>query len=257
MSHSILKTHGICNLSIIPVRANPTDEAEIVTQLLFGDYITVIEKGSPWIKIKNNADGYEGWIDFKQLTYIDQTEFDKGTSNGNCYVVKQPSIQVSSTNGLQTIFFGSVLPFFNENNFKIGNTNYEVLTQLTIAKLQPYEYAQFYINTPYLWGGKSLHGIDCSALIQNTFKPTQFSIPRDASMQVYGGELIHWKDRKVNDLVFFKSKSGNVTHVGILVTKNTIIHAHGKVRIDKIDEKGIWNNDLEWYSHLTYCTKRF
>jgi len=102
-----------------------------------------------------------------------------------------------------------------------------------------------------------LHGIDCSGLIQNAFKSSIFSLPRDASLQVNIGNHIQWENRAIDDVVFFKSKSGNVTHVGILTSKDTIIHAHGKVRIDKIDTKGIWNSELEWYSHLTFCVKRF
>lgn len=256
MSHSIITTHGICNLSIVPVRVTSSDESEIVSQLLFGDYVTVLEKGDPWIKIKNNADNYEGWVDFKQLAYISKSDFDTGITNSH-YIVNQPSIKIKSSFGKQTVFLGSVLPFFKDGTFKISNHEYQVVSELTEQELTPNKYAEHYLNTPYLWGGKSLHGIDCSGLIQNSFKSTLFSIPRDASQQVHVGELIKWEDRKLGDVVFFKSKSGNITHVGILSTKDTIIHAHGKVRLDKIDTKGIWNSELDWYSHLTFCVKRF
>ena len=257
MNHPILNTHGICNLSSVPVRANPTDEAEIVTQLLFGDYLTVLETGNPWIKIRNQADNYEGWMDFKQLAYINEIEFIEGTTNQTNYIVTQPFIEVSSSFGKQTVFLGSVLPYFENNTFKIANENYVVHSVLTKNTLHPTEYAQLFLNAPYLWGGKSLHGIDCSGLIQNAFKSILFSLPRDASQQVNFGALIQWNERAIGDVAFFKSKSGNITHVGMLTTKNTIIHAHGKVRIDKINDKGIWNSDLNYYSHLTFCIKRF
>jgi len=257
MSHPIINTHGICNLSIAPIRSNPSDESEIVTQLLFGDYVTILEKGNPWIKIKNHTDTYEGWMDFKQLTYINKADFSKGITNSTNYIIKQPYINVSSIFGRQTLYIGSILPFFKNNTFKVGTEIYEVTSELIETHLTPVEYALLFLNTPYLWGGKSLHGIDCSGLIQNAFKTSIFSLPRDASQQVNIGELIPWDEREIGDVVFFKSKNGNVTHVGILTTKNAIIHAHGKVRIDKIDTLGIWNSELEWYSHLTFSVKRF
>ncbi len=257
MSHPIINTHGICNLSVVPVRIGPTDEAEIVTQLLFGDYVTVLEKGNPWIKIRNHADSYVGWMDFKQLSYLTEIEFNKGINEKTPYIVNQPTIEIVSSQGEQTLFLGSVLPFLNNDIFNITTTRYEVISELNTPHLAPTEYAQLFLNTPYLWGGKSIHGIDCSGLVQNAFKHYSFSLPRDASQQVHIGELVQWEGRKTGDVVFFKSKNGNVTHVGILTTKNTIIHAHGKVRIDKIDDKGIWNSDLNYYSHLTFCIKRF
>jgi cell wall-associated NlpC family hydrolase len=151
---------------------------------------------------------------------------------------------------------GSVLPFLTDKSFKIGEQDYYVISELDQVNQSPLGYAELYMNTPYLWGGKSLFGIDCSALIQNSFKIAGINLPRDASQQVFKGKDVQWENRKTGDLVFFKSKSGKVSHVGILADKNSIIHAHGRVRLDKIDNKGIWNEELNWYSHLTYCVKR-
>ncbi len=255
MTHPNITTHGVCNLTVAPLRAKADDASEIVSQLLFGDYVKVLEVNVPWIKVKNHQDNYEGWMDFKQLQYVDENIYLKGI-NTKHFVVKQPLILVDGALGIQTVLLGSTLPFLDDKSFKIGNNDYYVISDLETPVQSPLVYAELYLNTPYLWGGKSLFGIDCSALIQNCFKIVGINLPRDASKQVFEGDEVQWKDRQTGDLVFFKSKSGKVTHVGLLVDEHQIIHAHGRVRIDKIDEKGIWNNHLQWYSHLTYMVKR-
>lgn len=255
MSHKIINTHGICNLSVTPLRASASDESEIESQLLFGDFVTILEKGAPWIKIKNHADGYEGWMDFKQLVYINEPDFKKGTSNIHP-VLTQDTLPLRGPNGDITIMFGSSLPFLNNRRILLGGETYDILAQIDTSKRSPVDYFKMYLNTPYLWGGKSIFGIDCSGIVQNCFKAVGLQLPRDASKQVYEGKEVNWEDRQIGDLVYFMSSSGKITHVGLLVEMDQIIHAHGRVRQDKIDEKGIWNNDLEWYSHLTHCIKR-
>lgn len=255
MSHKIIKTHGICNLSVTPLRVSASDESEIESQLLFGDYVTILEKGAPWIKVKNHSDGYEGWMDFKQLVYINVDDFKKGISIKHP-VLTQGILPLNGPNGDITIMFGSSLPFLDNGKIIIGSEIYNTKTQIDITKKSTIDYFKMYLNTPYLWGGKSIFGIDCSGIVQNCFKAIGIDLPRDASKQVFEGKDIKWEDRQIGDLVYFISSNGKVTHVGLLVELDQIIHAHGRVRQDKIDKKGIWNNNLEWYSHLFHSVKR-
>ena len=171
-------------------------------------------------------------------------------------VLTQGILPLNGPNGDITIMFGATLPFLNNGKITLGSETYKIKNQIDTTQKSITDYFKMYLNTPYLWGGKSIFGIDCSGIVQNCFKAIGIDLPRDASKQVFEGIEINWENREIGDLVYFKSKNGNVTHVGLLVEIDQIIHAHGRVRMDKIDQKGIWNNELEWYSHLTYCVKR-
>jgi len=252
-----INQYAICQLAVCPVRSAATDEAEIVTQLVFGDYVTVLENGNPWVKVKNNADGYEGWMDFKQLKFITASGFLNGTKQPPI-VVGNPQLELEGPFGPLTIFLGASLPHFDSEKCTIGTDIYTLKNKLFVAKQTDIvALGKAYLNAPYLWGGKSLFGIDCSGLTQNIFKAVGIQVPRDASEQVKHGETIKWKDRAANDVVFYTTSSSRVTHVGILVNKNDIIHAHGRVRIDKCDEKGIYNAEQKKYTHAHHSIKRW
>lgn len=251
-----IKAYGVCNLSVVPVRVTASDEAEIVTQLLFGNIVEILEKGQPWIKIKFAEDNYEGWMDFKQLTYIDAEEHEK-IVNSTIEYLQDPLLTITGPRGKQNIMLGSALVNLKADTMIFGNEIYTLEQTVNAGEYSLLQTTMGYLNTPYLWGGKSIFGIDCSGLIQNIFKVHGLLLPRDASEQVYSGELIAYEDRKVGDVPFFINAKGKVHHVGILTAIDEIIHAAGCVRIDPFDEKGIFRTDLDRHTHRYHSIRRF
>jgi len=252
----------ICLHTLIPVRIHPSERAEMVTQILFGEIYTVIELSGNWTKIVTDFDDYEGWID-KKLNY---------EISENIFKQIQLSKVVSSFKTSSTIFnktdnkhiplaAGSSLPFKDELcEFLIVDKKFKYLPKIenvlstgsTIVEL-----AKQFENAPYLWGGRTIFGVDCSGLTQLVYKMVGICLPRDASVQIGQGELIGFiSDAQPGDLAFFDNDEGVIIHVGILIDSETIIHASGWVRIDKIDHQGIFNTDTMTYSHKLRVIKR-
>ena len=221
----MIKDYGVCHMSVAPVRAEASDTAEIVTQLLFGDFVQIIEKGEPWIKIYFPADDYEGYMDFKQLIYLEEEEYEKGIK-GESTVITEGTIQVEGPLGIQNLFFGASIPQLKGDTFQLGPHNYKLLKPIGAYNNSFVQTSLLYKNTPYLWGGKGIYGIDCSGLTQIVAK------------------------------VFFINAKGIIHHVGILVEKDLVIHASGHVRIDKNDEKGIYREDFDKYTHTYHSIRR-
>lgn len=256
--------YGIASLSIIPARAEPADASEMVTQLLFGEHYEVLEGRKKWLRIRTAADRYECWIDRKQHQAIDQKFFER--------LQKQPFIALSNEvagivgkNGseeLLPIVLGSQLPFLEENVLKLGKENYRfegaVVTKKAKNKAEAIVQTAFmYLNAPYLWGGRSPFGIDCSGLSQLCYKMAGVQLPRDSYQQAQLGHALSFiEEAEPGDLAFFDNAEGKIIHVGILLQNNHIIHASGKVRIDRIDHQGIYNNETRDYSHRLRIIKR-
>ncbi|KIO78854.1 hydrolase [Pedobacter lusitanus] len=254
---------AVCRVSVAPLRAEPSDRAEITTQLLFGDQVEVLEKAEPWWRIRNTYDGYEGWIDFKQLAEITAAAWQQYQEH-NALVPLGISNKVISADGSAYYLAASGnLPGYKDGFCELGKEKFEVCfepvkvpAQVSAADLAAS--ALFFQNAPYLWGGRTLFGIDCSGYVQAVFKLSGIPLKRDASQQAEQGHTVNFlPEAQTGDLAFFDNAEGKIIHVGMMLDAGRIIHASGKVRIDPIDDQGIYNPELGRYSHKLRIIKRF
>jgi len=251
---------GICNLSIVPMRLTDSDTSEMVNQLIFGEHFEIIDKNKKWSKIRLSFDGYEGYIDNKQYEEISFEDFHLLSNETKIYSGELIDFITDDKNNLTTIPIGANLPFYNNRSLKIndslfsynGKINDKKLTKKTII-----ETAYLFLNVPYLWGGKTPFGIDCSGFTQMVYKLCGHSLLRDAKQQATQGDVLSFiEESEPGDLAFFDNEEGTITHVGIIMNDYNIIHAHGKVRIDKLDHSGIYNIDTQQHSHKLRVIKK-
>ncbi len=253
--------YGICNLSVIPVRQENSHRSEQISQLLFGEYFQIIESSTLWVKIKNSFDGYVGWIDSKQFLSISEEEFIKLESSEHYLAKDYIDMIFDDNNNVIPVTIGSLLPFYSENSFRLGPKTYNYEGQVESCsfrnKSQLVETAYTYLNAPYLWGGKSPLGIDCSGFTQIVYKMSGIQIPRDAKDQANIGDVLSFiEESEPGDLAFFDDDEGDITHVGIILENNYIIHAYGNVRVDRIDHTGIFNVDTKRHTHKLRVIKK-
>lgn len=255
--------YGVCLLSVVPCRKEPSGASEMVTQLLFGECYSVLEKQEDWLKIKTDYDAYECWLSAKQHNTIYEKEFKSLQSAPLMLCNELISILTDKTNGLHfPLTIGASLPGFSNDGFSIRDKvfHYEGATASATVK-QPastiLKTAYLFLNAPYLWGGKSPFGIDCSGFTQLVYKLNGYQLPRDAYQQVELGEALSFvEEAQAGDLAFFDNEEGRIVHVGILLDHQQIIHASGCVRIDKFDHYGIFHSDNKKYSHMLRVIKR-
>lgn len=258
-------SYGVADLSIIPMRGEKSERSEMVSQILFGEMFQVLEMDEKWVYVRLIHDGYEGWIDRKMYLPVAEEYVVKYRSENPVITTEVFNIVMKEGDyGNKLIVAGSVLPFFNADSKKmlVGEDTYTLVSKIKdigIDSLRDLviEYALMYYNTPYLWGGRSPYGIDCSGLSQMVYRMAGIDLPRDASQQVLCGQNFSFIEEALpGDLAFFGDDMGAITHVGILWEQNRIIHASGKVRVDKIDHQGIFNEELKRYTHNLKVIKR-
>ncbi len=252
--------YGICKLTAVPVRASGSSIAEQTNQLLLGDRYKVLSSNGDWIFIETLSDMYTGWINILQHSTINNND----TLNKTPYVFTHFPFLIAintSLNQNQIIPFGASLYDIkltaNNTTFSIDD-EFFLLNQIIENKdIDLIELAKLFLNTPYLWGGRTAIGIDCSGYTQLLFKGIGIAIKRDAWQQAQQGNVVDFiSETQAGDLAFFDNNEGRITHVGILLNNAQIIHASGKVKIENIDNYGILSNENKNYSHKLRLIKR-
>lgn len=249
---------GICNLAIIPLRIEPSDRSEIVSQVLFGEHFEILEHLKQWSKIKLQFDDYEGWVDSKQYQIISESEFNQLSKD--VIVINGDLLEyiTGPNNLLLPIPLGASLSFLNHSDINTNNFDFEG-TKISGIKSKNclVDKAFMYLNAPYLWGGKTPFGIDCSGFTQMVYKLNGYKIWRDAVQQATQGEALSFiEESEPGDLAFFDNEEGNIIHVGIIMKDNYIIHSSGKVRIDRLDHLGIYNAETNRHTHKLRVIKK-
>lgn len=240
----------------LPVRKEPSETSEMVTQLLFGEIFTCVQTANNWCEIKNFADEYAGWVDYKMVTFIAEQEF-TDISARQPHFVFSPVAKIKNVASPSPFLLtcGSAIPNYNEKekSFSVGGRYFFLLEgEIDFPKKDRstlLQVARSFLHAPYLWGGKSLFGIDCSGFVQIVMRLFNQSLPRDAKDQALVGHEIAFADRQPGDLAFFRNEHGKIIHVGIIMENGKIIHASGCVRIDTLTEIGVFSEEFNKQTH--------
>ena len=247
----------ICENVFVPLRSGPSHKSEMLSQIVFGEKYTIIGEAGKWVKIETLFDKYCGWID------IDHLQQCPDTGNEKSFVINKPLPCFKKDNTKLVLEPGSDIygPDFKSKTFTAGGNVFRAAREFDKSYIETKESiadtAMRFINSPYIWGGRIPSGIDCSGLTQLVYKIHGFAIPRDSGLQTEIGETINLLyESSPGDLVFFDNERGTITHVGMIFSEGLVIHASGRVRIDRMDHQGIFKPETEKYSHHLRLIKR-
>jgi gamma-D-glutamyl-L-lysine dipeptidyl-peptidase len=246
---------AICNLSMVPLRAEPSDRSEMVSQLLFGELISITEEYGNWLQIKCDFDGYTGWMDYKQCRPVTDEFVEKFKSFPSPVSFELLQIVFNESRHIALpVVLGSTLPNLTNQAFYIDEDRYaydgQSFKHENITRKFLCETAMLYLHSPYLWGGRSPFGIDCSGLTQMVYRICGYRLHRDAAEQSKQGSIVSFASEAApGDLAFFDNEEGQIIHVGIILQGHKILHSSGRVKIEDLDHEGIFNVELQKYTH--------
>ena len=261
-NHIIEYMFAINHCTVTPVRQEPSEGSEQLTQLLFGEVCEVLDRLPRWTKIRSTLDGQEGWVDFKMLEHVgDEANRREAKGEGVVYVPMALATEMETGDELM-LTLGTRLPNYAHGTFEVLGKQYLINPAGVRGERREARgeeicaIAQTLLNAPYLWGGKNAMGMDCSGFTQVVYAAMGVNLLRNAREQMTQGELVpSLAEAQPGDLAFFDHadrdpKATNISHVGLLLSPTEIIHCSGCVHIDTIDEQGIHLPDGELTHHL-------
>lgn len=254
--------YGICTLTLVPLRLEQAHRSEMVSQVLFGELFEILDEQADWTSIRLLETDYLGWIQNGQFHKLNDLDMQHYLTGRPIIVGREGGVLFTDTAQFQ-LCHGTKL-YLNAES-KVNLLPLTLTYQGSINPLSKNQFesevmqlARSYENTPYLWGGRSQWGIDCSGFSQLIYSCFDLSLPRDAYQQAEMGQTVDFvSEIRVGDLAFFDNAEGRITHVGIMLDRDTIIHASAKVRVDRMDTEGIFNAEQNRYTHKLRIIKRY